>query len=200
MYELFIFFQCHVILFSSDFFQFFLVIFDSSQLLFCEFCQILFCWSDKVIMNFDFSDSSNIGIIGQFRLQVEKYRQQKFLFWIDHLLIKTKTLNFRKVNIGLFRSNVISRKANNWFVFFIVQSVEDDGCLRWTNDNLLLHRFELPVNSRLCLSFKFYSVLFKVPHVLIFKLISLFLIIPNQSHMFTEYSVQWNTSKTASKY
>ena len=156
-------------------------------------------------MDFYLSYSSHIWIVSQFRLQIKENRQKKFLFWIHHLLIETKALYFRKVDVRLFRRDVVSWESNNWFVFFVVEPVKNNGCLRGTNNDLLFDRFKLPVDSRLSLPFKFNDILFMIPHwdktkitSLWLEFIRLFLVISNQSYVFAEESVEWDCCETAS--
>lgn len=155
-------FQGHVFLFGSHFFEFFLVFLDFAQLHFCKFSQILFGWPYEAVMDFYFPDSPHIGVFSQLRFQIKKYGQQQLLFGVDHLLIKTKTLNFRKVNVCFFGSDVIRWESNDWLVFLIVQSVENDCSFRRPNYNLLLDRLKLPVYARLGLPLELHNVLLMV--------------------------------------
>lgn len=81
---------------------------------------------------------------------------------IDHLLVKAKTLNFRKINIYFFGRNVISRKSNNRPLFSISKAIENDSCFRSTNHHFLFDRLEFPSYVWLGLSFEFDDKFFEV--------------------------------------
>lgn len=80
------------------------------------------------------------------------------------MLVKAETLNFREVNVGLLRGNVVSGESNNGFILFIVEPEEYDSSLRRPNDNLLFNGLEFPIDSRFRLPFKLDFILFKIPH------------------------------------
>lgn len=165
VHVLFILLDAHVFLFGSYLLELFLVLFDFSQFILGEFRQVLFCWTDEIIVDLDLPDSANIWVFGKFGLKIEKDWQKKLLLRIYHLLIETETLNFRKVNICLFGCDVISWKSNDWLILLVVKPVKYDRCLRRSNYHLLLNRLKFPVNSGLGLSLEFNSIFFKISHL-----------------------------------
>lgn len=139
-----------------------LVVVDSFELLFGEFSEILLGRFEEVVGELNLGYSSDVVIVVDLGLEVEKQRQEQLLFRVDHLLVETKTLNFGEIDICVFWRYVVCRETDHRLLRTVIQLVKDDCGLGCGDIDLLLNRLELPVYARLGNAFKNNLELFEI--------------------------------------